>query len=226
MTFRHRYLAIPVVCALLAACDHAHPVQPSALVVGSGRVVTESRPVGAFTALTVSSAIHVAIVQSGTESLAITADDNVLPLVRAEVVEGRLVLGLVSGTSLSTIHGVLCEVSVRSLSDIDASGATQVEISGLDADAVAIRLSGASTVRAAGAVRSLRLDLSGSSRCLADGLRIRAAATNVSGASYALLRVSDTLSADASGLSTIEYYGDPGVTANVSGGSTVRRVGP
>jgi hypothetical protein len=38
--------------------------------------------------------------------------------------------------------------------------------------------------------------------------------------------VSESLTVTASGASVIEYYGNPVVFTNVSGGSVVRRVGP
>ena len=89
-----------------------------------------------------------------------------------------------------------------------------------------MRLSGASFGRASGTAGDLTVDASGASRWDAPTLRARSAWVTASGASYALQRVSDSLRADASGVSTIEYLGDPIVVSNVSGASTVRRVGP
>jgi hypothetical protein len=195
------------------------------MIVGSGRVVTESRPVAGFSTISVSAAARVVIVQSDIESLSVTAEDNILPRVRTEVVGGRLVIDLAPGTSLSTTRGIVFEVSARTLTAIDATGATRVEVASLEADALSLRVAGASQITGSGTARELRLDLSGAVQCQLDGLVSRSAVAIVSGTSYARLRVADSLGATASGSSVVEYYGDPVVVANVSGTSAVRRLG-
>jgi hypothetical protein len=195
------------------------------MIAGSGRVVTESRPVSGFSAVSASLAARVVVVQSGVESLSVTAEDNILPLVRTEVVGGRLVLDLASGTSLSTMREIVVEVSARTLSAFDGDGAVRAELAGLEADTFSLRISGAAQVTGSGVARELRLDLSGGVRCQLEGLASRSAVVDVSGASYARLRVSDALAATASGVSVVEYYGDPALVANVSGLSAVRRLG-
>jgi len=225
------FVAVPLACATLAwGCHggHSHsPVRPSEMIVGSGRVVTESRPVSGFSAVSASLPARLVIVQSGVESLSVTAEDNILPLVRTEVVGGRLVLDFVPGTiSLSTMREIVIEVAARTLSAIDADGATRVELAGLETDTFSLHVTGASQLTGSGTARELRIDLSGAARCQLDGLASRSAVTDVSGTSYARLRVADSLAATASGVSVVEYYGDPVVVANVSGASAVRRVGP
>src|SRR4026207_978239 len=75
-----------IACACLAvaatSCSHFHddiyPTAPtSAPVVGSGRVVTEVRPVSGFTAIAVSGAIQAVVTPGGNDSLEITAEDNI-----------------------------------------------------------------------------------------------------------------------------------------------------
>jgi hypothetical protein len=221
-------VAVPLLCALTWGC-HVHspsPVRPSSgLIVGSGRVVTESRPVSGFSAISASLAARVVFVQSGVESLSVTAEDNILPLVRTEVVAGRLVLDLASGSGISTTRGIVIEISGRTLSAIDADGAVRVELTGLQADAISLRVSGASQVTASGSARDVLLDLSGDVRCQLDGLSSRSAVVHASGTSYARLRVANSLAANVSGISVVEYYGDPVLIADVSGLSAVRHLG-
>ncbi len=69
--------------ALLWACNSTNDIvtngtTPSTTIVGSGRVVTEARPVQGFTAVSVSGGVNLIIEQTGVESLAITAEDNIL----------------------------------------------------------------------------------------------------------------------------------------------------
>ncbi len=220
-------LALAAVLALAFGCDADHHERwRSPALVGSGRMVTEARAVPPFTAVSVSAAGHLFVVQTGVESLEITAEDNVLPLLRAEVQGGRLILGPVPGFDVLQTREVEYRLTVRDLRDIEASGASRVEVSGIRADALAVRLSGASTLTASGDAGRLVLQLSGASRCLAEELRMGLLSADLSGASRARLRVSDRIDADLSGASALEYLGDPRVAARVSGGSVVRRLGP
>jgi hypothetical protein len=229
MTHLRSLVAVSFACTLAWGCDvHSIPSRPSDTntIRGSGRVVTESRAVAGFSAITVSSAARLVIVHSDVESLSVTAEDNILPLVRTEVVGGRLVLELAPGASVSLTRQIVFQVSARTLSAIDASGAVVVEAGGLDTDVLSIHVLGASQVTASGAARELRVDLSGSSRCQLEGVAARTAVATASGTSVARLRVADSLAATVTGLSIVEYYGDPQVVANVSGAGAVRRVGP
>ncbi len=222
-----RALIIPVVAvALTVACGgFGHPTRPSITVIGSGLLATESWPVGAFSAISVSGAGHLIIEHTGYESLQVTAEDNILPLLRADVRDGRLRLGARPGTSMNTTHEILYRLTVRDVVDIEASGASWVEAYGIDTHELRLAFSGASVAQLGGVARRQHAEFSGASRLLADGLQSREAFVSVSGTSYARVRVTDWLSASASGVSTIEYVGDPQLSVNVSGSSAVRRVG-
>jgi hypothetical protein len=224
---RERVLVLVCMAALglLAACDEG-PVGPCDEFQGSGRLVTESRPVSGFDAVSVSAAGQLIVEQTGYESLEITAEDNVLPLIESEVRNGRLLLGPRPGTSLHTTRPVVYRLTVVGLRELDASGASSTEIRRLAGDSLVTQLSGASFLSAAGAVARHELHISGASAARLGDLSSRSARASVSGASYVLLRVSEQLEASASGASTLEYLGDPVVHASVSAGSIVRRVGP
>jgi len=215
--------------ALLSGCGHTDgvtSVNPAGGIVGSGVLASESRPVSGFDGVTVDAPLHVVLTQGGSESLLVTADDNVLPLVQSEVRGGRLFLGLVPHSRLTLTREVLCRVTVAEIRDVDASGAARVEMQGVDAVDLGVRLSGAAVGSASGAVGRLTLDVTEASRWNAADLRGRTVVAGVSGASYALVRVVESLVANLSGASTLEYAGDPAVEQTVSGSSVLRRVGP
>jgi len=229
MTIRTlRLLTVGVALAFVWACDgghHHHHRDFYSTATGSGHLATESRPVQGFTSVAVSAAGHLIIEQTGVESLEITAEDNVLPLVQSEVRSGRLVLGFEPGASVTATREVLFRLTVRDLTGVEASGASRVEVRGVDTPELVILVSGASDFSATGRAESVQLGISGASRCEAPDLRSRGLIADVSGASYALVQVSDSLVANASGASVLEYLGDPALVASVSGGSVVRRVG-
>lgn len=222
-------IGIVALVALLGACDESpHTYTPSRtdVIVGSGVVATEARPVASFTAISVDHPARVVVLWGGAESLEVSAEDNVLPLVTSEVRAGRLFLSLAPHQGLSLTREIVHRVTVRELGDLEASGAARVELRAVAAESLSLRLSGASSVSADGRCDRLALDLSGASRADAPGLHTRSALAVVSGASHGLLRVEDELVANASGASVLEYFGDPHVTSTASGASTIRRVGP
>jgi hypothetical protein len=226
----HRLIACVCLAAAGMACSHYHDsglsTGPSAILIGSGRLITEERPVNGFTAIAVSGAIRATVTVGGRESLQITADDNIAPVVEAVVAGGRLTIGIRPGTpSISSSFGVVCGIGVRTIRDIEMSGAGQMEVEGIDTLELWIRLSGAALFTGSGSVDRLRMELSGASRFTAPSLRARAADSTLAGASVALVRVVDALTVHASGASVFEYLGDPAVQTDASGASVVRRVG-
>jgi hypothetical protein len=214
--------------SLLCACDHEHLATPTSIptIVGSGNVASQSRAVSGFVAVTVTAPLRVVLEQAESESLVVTADDNVIPVVQSEVRDGRLFLGFAPNTSLTRTREILCRITMRGVREVEASGAARLEMSGLDTTSLIVRLSGAVMASARGTAERLTLDVSGASRWSAGDLRSREVTANVSGASYGCVRATDLLVVSAYGVSILEYWGDPQVASNVDGLSLVRRVGP
>ena len=77
-----------VTLALLVCGCGTIPVDPTETIVGSGNVVTESRAVSEFTAVSVHGVGRITIEQTDEETLTITADDNVLPVLVSEIRDG------------------------------------------------------------------------------------------------------------------------------------------
>lgn len=219
-----------VLVAMTAACSQDHglfnataPTQ--ATVIGSGRMIAESRPVRGFQTIVVAAGIQAVVSFTPSETLDITAEDNILPLVESSVIDGRLTLGWRPGSGSISSHGVVCRVGAATLRGVSATAGSRIEVEGLDAGDFSIDLSGASSFAGSGSVERLRLDLSGASRADAPGVTARSANATLSGASVVRLRIVEALIVNVSGASLLEYLGDPSVQADTSGASTVRRIG-
>jgi hypothetical protein len=160
------------------------------------------------------------------ESLEITAEDNILPLVETVVRSGTLTLGWRSGTGSISGHGIDIRIDVRELRAVDASGAAHIDVEGIAGRDFTVTLSGAAQFTGSGTVAELSVDLSGASRARSADLTAHTVTARLSGASTTLLRIVDSLAANVSGASVLEFLGDPRVDASVSDSSIVRRVGP
>jgi hypothetical protein len=192
-------------------------------VRGSGRVVSEARFVPAFDAIAASGGLHVVVQRTGYEGVTITAEDNILRYIRAEVRGGVLEIGPESGVSLSPRHEIVIYVESYEVVEVQASGATFVELDLGWVEDLWISLSGASSAEVWGSADHAFVTTSGASRYAALDLETLDARVNASGASEALVWARRRLDVDASGASRVLFRGDPLVTARVSGASTVTR---
>lgn len=199
---------------------------PSGMLFGSGHLATQMREVGDFHGLVAQGAVRVIVEHGPRRMLEVTAEDNLMPFMQAEVIGGMLRLGPVSDSPMSRTREVVYRLSAPHLERIEAAGACVVEIGGIATDRLEVVLSGASSLQAEGVADHARLGVSGASRVHAPDLRIRTMDATLSGASYGLLRVGERLEATVTGASHLEYLGDPVVVAHSSGGGVVRRVGP
>jgi hypothetical protein len=77
-----------------------------ARVRGSGKVAHDSRSGPAFHAVSAGAGIHVDVAVGAQKPVEVTADDNVVPLVMTEVVDGELRVGFEENASLSTSHQI------------------------------------------------------------------------------------------------------------------------
>jgi hypothetical protein len=193
------------VALALSGCRHF--LHLGAGIKGSGTLQTEKRNVGNFTGLAAGGAFDIEVVCQKDVSVQLTGDDNLLQHVTTEVRNG--VLHVENTRNLNFSKQPRLKISVPDLQDMDLSGACETRVSDVKAKDFKVNLSGASHLRATGQVTALDANISGASNFDAKDLPAVRANVIASGASKAKLNASDTLQADASGASTINYFGTP-----------------
>jgi hypothetical protein len=105
--------------------------------------------------------------------------------------------------------------------DGELSGASRVNGS-LKAASSEIVLSGASRFEVDGSGGNINLEASGASKAIMNKFTVNDAAIDLSGASEAKMDISGKLDITLSGVSTLEYYGNPAIgDIDISGGSTL-----
>jgi hypothetical protein len=216
-------LLIFVVTAMVfaPACDN-DTNGLSDFIVGSGNVVTEARQVSGFNGIAVSGAGEVIVDRTGSESLTITTDDNILEHLVSQVQNGILILGPEENISLNPTQGITYRITAQSFDRIELSGAIAVTANGIDTDSLRIIMSGACSVQSEGRADSQDIATSGASNVNGENLESRIVNISVSGSSYILVRVSELLQGQASGTAVIEYIGNPTVNVTLSGSAVVR----
>ncbi len=218
---RHLFMLIGVLAILLvaAACG---PIGVN-VTRGSGNLKTESRQVSGFNAITFAAAGDLTIRQTGTESLSITAEDNILPLITTTVSGRTLRIEGPSGTAIVPTKGVTYTLTVKNLNAITLSGAGNITGTDIQTSALQVTLSGAGRLSLAGSTPRQDVTLSGVGAYEATDLASNVANVTVSGAGSARVKVRDTLTATVSGVGSIIYYGNPVVTQHVTGPGSIRK---
>ena len=158
---------------------------------GSGSMAIESRDVSGFDQVDLSLSGTVFIAVTGTESLTVEAEDNILPLLTTEVRNSRLELG--GKQSISPTREIVYTITVVSLEAVAVSGSGSVTATNIDADAFNVEISGSGTLIPDGASKSLDVSISGSGAFEGEALESATGTVSVSGSGDAVLNVTDDL---------------------------------
>ncbi|MGQ0678305.1 MAG: GIN domain-containing protein [Actinomycetota bacterium] len=240
-----RWLALPLL-AMFPACsmnlgsgedrDRAaegflttSPASPAAgpdgtEVVGSGNVVREVRQVTGFRRVDVGGLGELIVEQTGTESLRIEAEDNIVPLLRSDVEGGTLILGLKPGTRIRIGQPIVYRLTVKELDGLEVSGSVSAEVRGLESPSLALELSGAVDVKVAGRAQQQTVNMSGAGSYDGELLQSRRVTVDLSGTANVVVAAAEFLEVSLSGTGSVFYVGNPSVSQRVSGtGSVVKK---
>lgn len=220
-----------VICASLLTLTAA-TAQNQPQIVGNGNVVTQQRPLGAFSKLNVRVGMHV-VIAKGNEAIAtLEGDSNILEFIQTDISNDELTIMLKPNQSYNQKKGTTVTIHVRDLDQITVSTGCVVEsslpirsknltatvetgsklITAIDAKSLTLTVRQGSQATLEGSASDADIRLSGAGKLDADQLTISRATVQLNGASSASLHVTKTLSATADGISTVSYRGNPTVT--------------
>jgi hypothetical protein len=190
-------------------------------IEGSGVLKNEKRNVADFSNVDVSGAINVEIVSQQGFSVDVEADDNLLNYVKTEVKGDTL--KVYTKNWLSPKNKITVKISMPEISELEVSGASNVNLSAVKNENLNLNLSGASKVSVEGETQNFSIDTSGASKINAENLKAENVNIDSSGASKIDIFVTNELKVDASGASKITYAGEPkNIEKDTSGASSVK----
>jgi hypothetical protein len=214
---------------------------------GSGNVISETRKVSGFDAVSISYPAEIMITQGSSESLKIEAEDNLMPNLRTEVKGSTLEIFYRRNGNMhvNPTKTVKITIVVKDLSNVDFTSAGNLTIDGLKTNGLdvslsgagnlnldkitvktlAINLSGAGGMNASGTADDLSLDISGFGDFKGKDLHSQDARVQISGAGSATTWVDNNLDAQISGAGSIGYYGAASVTKQISGVGGINHLG-
>ena len=241
---RVKLLVLVNVVLLLAGCTV--PFAPQ--IIGSGTAETKDFDLVGFTAVAAGSAFEVEITRSGTYSVAVTVDENLVDYLDVGVSVDTLHIYLKPGIARSLKPGITHSAALRAkvtmpeLTGLNLSGASRTTLTGFSSGKpLQAEVSGASTLRGDMVCGDARFDVSGASQVVPKGsaqnlnaetsgastadfsdFTSKNTVVSASGASKVIVSATGSLDVEASGASTVRYAGEPvKLKVNTSGASSV-----
>ena len=198
----------------LAGCDIDTGVR------GSGTVVTVQRPVEDFTELSARGGIRIEW-RTGSPSLSITTDDNLVELFETKVVKNRL--DMRTRERARPTHGIKVAVTSSNLNGAKLSGAADLAAHGVSGKVFAVESAGATSITLEGTVDELLADMTGASELKAKALQAKSVGISTTGASDAWVTATEKLRVAITGAGDVTYSGNPPVIEKkVTGAGSIR----
>ncbi|WP_395702830.1 head GIN domain-containing protein [Aquabacterium sp.] len=209
---------------------------------GSGRVVIDKRSLPPFSALTLGGAFALTLRQGAPQQLEVELDDNLQPLLEAEVIDTTLqlreqralkptILRLVlTAPRLDNIHlsgaaALKCEAWAAERLSLHLGGAAAAKWRGLDLQRLFADLGGSAMLSAEGQAGLLQAALGGSSGLQAAALQAREATLQIGGSAQATVWAQQLLRASVGGAGGLRYHGQPRTELASSGAGTIKALG-
>lgn len=137
------FLFFVLLSSLMVGCDT--PVNTT-IIVGSGTLKAEARPVLGVTSVTFSMSGNLQIAQGDQDSLEVEAEDNLLGMIRTEVRNGNLLIDSLPGTSFRATKQITFRLTLRSIERLEFSSSGSIEASALEGKAFTMNAHGSGAV--------------------------------------------------------------------------------
>src|SRR5262245_33626943 len=160
---------------------------------GSGDVKTEARTVSGFKAVELAGIGKLKIEQTGSESLTVEADDNLLSYLTTEVHETRLVIDTKPNTTLRPTKPIVFRLTVKNLDNLALSGSGAIETGDINSKSFVADLNGSGNL-ALGRITAPRFELhsSGSGKFKSQGVKSDEVRVDASGSGGKTINNLDT----------------------------------
>jgi len=187
---------------------------------GNGHIKTDERPVSAFANIDGRGAFVIEW-QSGTPSLRITTDENLLPYIDTNVSGDTLHLR--TREQILPTHGIRVIISSPTRAGARISGAVKLDAKQLSGTRFALEARGASRVSLDGNIDELLADMTGASELAASTLQTKTAEISTTGAGDAEIAVAETLKVAITGAGKVKYSGNPAtIEKHITGAGSIR----
>jgi len=210
-------------------------------VIGSDKLVHQTRPVSGVHALDLRGPIDVVLKQGDAGRVTVHTDDNIADLIETPVVDGVLHVNIRTHASFKVKHPIGVTVEVPHLDAIKMQGSGDLNCSQFDSDlleitvigsgdarfdalhvgTLAVLVQGSGDVSLSGNAPQQGYVIEGSGDIDADELIGRNVAIRIAGSGDAKLMASETLSVEIAGSGDVSYRGDAVLKKTVHGSGDI-----
>lgn len=212
-------------------------------VKGEGPVKNETRNVSDFHAVEMSIAGDVEVSQAETYFVEVQAQENLLPILKTEVSDGKLKIYFSENVSYS--EGVKVRVSapafdrfslggsgtIKAMTPIrtekmalEVAGSGDIFIEQCEFGSLETSIAGSGSMELGGKANSIKSEIAGSGDVRAKNLTANELNVEIAGSGSVTCDVAQTLKASIAGSGDVYYSGQPVVEANVSGSGSVKKL--
>ena len=178
------------------------------VIKGNGNIKTEARSLEKFKAIKISGAFDIAAQKGDKANIKITCDGNLLPHILSKISNGEL--SIAPDSPVSSKNKIRIELCISGeVNRIEMSGACTAVFKDMAASSLLLNLDGTSSATLFGKADSFEVDMNGISSLKADELKAKVTSVSVSGTCKADVFASEKLTANISGIGTVNYYGNP-----------------
>jgi hypothetical protein len=205
-------------------------------ITGSGNLITETRSISGVSRVELMIDANLEIQQGSQESLVVTGDENILPVLQTNVVGGKLNIRYQPQVNVRGFHQPKLVLTVKNLSglrlsssgtvnvgplttgnfDIDLTSSCNLNIQNIQADKITTNISSSGDIIIQGVANSLVLHVSSSGNFRAGDLQVQKASVTLTSSGDVTLWVIENLDADISSSGNIAYYGNPNVSQHLT----------
>lgn len=192
-------------------------------VRGSTEVVTETRSLDEFHAVSASIVGQLFITQGNKYEVIIHTHANLIDDVKTEIVSDELIIELdrcVREMERFEVHVILPSIQSLVFSGVGDVSATN----NLDAETLSVNLSGVGNMDLKGTADNFHVVLSGVGDVNAGEMVTKESSVSLTGIGSARVNVSDRLEASIRGTGDILYKGDPELIVSISGNGRVAKI--
>ena len=216
------FAAAAMMLALAAGCSTEDSIVNPDQVVGSGRLVSQDRTVGAFTGIRVTGIANVVIREDPVQALRIEADDNILDRITTTVQGGLLTIGLQSGSYSDITVNVFA--SMETIRKLEVTGSANFSTATpMHTDSLTCRITGAGNMTIEGSASAAVFEITGAGVISAFNLNLERCWSLISGTGNIEVNVSNQLVANITGVGSVTYAGNPStVNQTITGVGSVK----
>ncbi|MEQ1746996.1 MAG: head GIN domain-containing protein [Saprospiraceae bacterium] len=210
---------------------------------GKGPAKTESRSVSDFRTVEAKIPGSVEVRVGDKYAVEVHAQENLLPILRTEVVDGSLQIYF--SENVSNTDDLLVKITAPAYEGLSVSGSADMEVlsrlkgnelylavsgSGsvslpeADVSALNCDIAGSGTLEVSGRAQIATFEISGSGDINAEGLEANTGKANIAGSGSLKCNMKESLKANIAGSGDIYYTGSASVETSVAGSGTVKKL--